>query len=70
LPPLTGVALKVTVLPPHTTVLLAVILTAGVTLGEMLTVIWLEPTTVGAAQLALLVSSQVTTSPFANDDDE
>ena len=66
-PPFTGVAVKVTGVPPQIEVPgLAAILTEGVTVGLTVIVSALEVAVVGLAQAALLVSVQVMTSMFAS----
>ena len=62
-PPLVIVAVKVTGVPAHTGLAgLEVIVIAGVSIGFTVMVMALLVTTVGIVQLALLVSTQVTTS--------
>lgn len=63
-PPLTGVAVNVTVAPGQIVVVDAAILTEGVTKGFTIIVILLLVTIEGVAQLASLVMLQLTTSPF------
>ena len=65
-PPLVGVAVKVTLVPVHVLVLLALILTEGVTLGVTVTVTELLEAVVGEVQLAFEVNTQLTASLFAN----
>lgn len=58
--------MKVTDEPAHIVVALAVILTAGVSSGFTVIVTTLLVAFTGEAQVALLVTSHVTTSPFTN----
>ena len=57
-----GVAVKVTLVPVHILVLLALILTEGVTLGVTVTVTELLEAVAGEAQLAFEVNTQLTAS--------
>lgn len=66
-PPLTGVAVKVTLLPLHTVVAGVLIDTDGTTLGVTVIRIALDDTLVDDAQAALLVSWQETTSLLLRD---
>jgi hypothetical protein len=62
---LVGVAVKVTLLPLHIVVALALTVTAGVTAVDTSMVTALLVTVAGLAQAALLVNCTVTTSPLA-----
>lgn len=62
MPPFVGVAVKVTDVLAQITVALADILTAGVSIGLTVIVTLLLVAFAGVAQVALLVSTQVTTS--------
>ena len=64
MPPLTGVAVKVTDVPEQIVVALGEILTEGVTLGFTTIAMALLVAEVVAAHEALLRSSQVTDCPF------
>ena len=64
-PPLAGVAVKVTLLPLHIVVCVALILTVGVTGAVTASVRLLLLTVAGEAHCASLVSAQVITSPLA-----
>ena len=66
MPPLVGVAVKVTDVPAQILVDDALMLTLGVTLGVTVMVILLDVTDAGEAQLALLVSTALTTSLLVN----
>lgn len=63
-PPLVTVAVNVPVVPEHMVVELAAMEIVGVTAGVMVMVIGLLVAVAGAAQVALLVSIQVTISPL------
>ncbi len=65
-PPLVGVAVKFTVVPEHTVVLLAEMLTDGVTAALITIVTALLVAVVVLAHAALLVNTTVITSPLAN----
>lgn len=65
-PPLTGVAVKVTLAPAHIVVALALMLTLGVTLGVTVIVTELDVALVEVAHAALLVNTTLTISPLAN----
>lgn len=68
LPPLVGVAVNVTEVPEHIVLPgLADTLTEGVTLVVTVMVIPVLVAVAGDAQVALLVITQVTISPFASD---
>lgn len=60
-----GVAVKVTLAPAQIVVAVALILVLGVTTGETVMVMLFELAVVCVTQLALLVSTQLTTAPFA-----
>jgi hypothetical protein len=64
LPPFVGVGVNVTASPTQIEVPEAVMLTAGLTVGETEIVNELELAVVGLAQLELEVMIQVTTSPL------
>jgi hypothetical protein len=64
---LVGVAVNVTLVPVQIVVLDATILTDGVTEVVTVIVISLDVAVVGLGQGALLVSTQVILSPFANE---
>ena len=66
-PPLVAVAVKLTLAPAHIVVLLACIETDGVTTGLTDIVTAFDVTCVCVTQVALLVSTQVTTAPLVND---
>lgn len=66
MPPFVGVAVKVTDVLAQITVALADILTAGVSIGLTVIVTLLLVAFAGVAQVALLVSTQVTTSVLFN----
>lgn len=68
LPPLVGVAVKVTLVPVHTVVVGVLILIAGVTLELTEIVIVLLLALALPRQLALEVISQVKLSPLASAD--
>jgi hypothetical protein len=63
-PPLTGAAVNVTLPPTHIDVVVALMLTAGVTLAAVIVMALLVAVR-GVAQGSLLVMTEVTTSPFA-----
>ncbi len=63
-PPLVGVAVKFTAVPEHTVVLLAAMLTDGVTAALITIVTALLEAVVELAHAALLVKLNVITSPF------
>ena len=65
MPPLVGVAVKVTELPEHTVVCVAAMLRDGVTAGFTVIVTVLLVAVVGDAHAAFEVSTQVKASPFA-----
>ncbi len=65
-PPLVGVAVKFTAVPEHTVVLLAAMLTDGVTAALITIVTALLEAVVELAHAALLVNTTVITSPLAN----
>ena len=62
-----GVAVKVTELPAHIVVALALTLTVGVVEGDTTIVTAFEVAAAGEAQAAFEVITTVTTSPFTND---
>jgi hypothetical protein len=63
-----GLAVNVTLVPVQIVLPgLAVMITEGVTNGFTVIVMAFDVAVVGLAQLALLVSTQVTTSPLFND---
>ena len=64
-PPWVDAAVNVMVLPLHIEVVLAVMLTVGVTGAVIFTVTALDVAVAGCEQAAEPVNSQVTTSPFA-----
>lgn len=67
MPPLVGVAVKVTDVPAHIALPgLAAMLTAGVMLAFTVIVIPLLVAVAGEAQVALLVITQVTILPLTN----
>jgi hypothetical protein len=68
LPPLTGVAVNVTGVPVQIVVLPAAIVTEGVTEVFTVMVIAFDVSFCCVKQLALVVSTQVTTSPLLNDE--
>jgi hypothetical protein len=61
-PPVVGVSVNVTQVPPQTLVALAPTLTAGVTVGFTVITKWVDVAVVGEAQLALLVITTQTVS--------
>ena len=65
-PPLVGVAVKVTEVPVHIEVALAEILTAGTAEGFTVMVIPFEVAVVGLTQAKLLVKIQVTICPLVS----
>jgi hypothetical protein len=67
-PPLVALAVKVTVVPAQTVVLLAATETVGVTTGCTVITTLLDVALVGAAHAASEVTIAETTSPFANVD--
>ena len=67
LPPLVGLAVKLTEVPAHTLFNEEAMLTDGVTFGLTVMRIELETTLVGTAQLALLVSVNRMVSPLESD---
>ena len=66
MPPLVGVAVKVTLVPAQIVVALAPILTDGVTVDVTVIVIAFDVAVVGFAQVMDDVITTVTTSPFIN----
>ena len=66
MPPLVGVAVKVTLVPAQIVVALAPMLTDGVTVNVTVIVIAFEVAVVGFAQAMDDVITTVTTSPFTN----
>ena len=66
MPPLIGVAVKVTLVPAQIVVALAPILTDGVTVDVTIIVIALDVAVVGLAHVMDDVITTVTTSPFTN----
>jgi hypothetical protein len=69
LPPLVGVAVKFTVPPEQILVVLALIEIEGVTVGFTVMFSVLEVVDAGEAQVALEVSTTVTASLLANEDE-
>lgn len=67
MPPLAGVAVKVTEVPAQIVVVRAVILTAGVTGGETDILTALDVAVAGKGHVALDVIITVTTSPFTSE---
>jgi hypothetical protein len=65
-PPFVGVAVKVTLVPEQILLEDAAIVITGVTCAVTVIAILLDKTEATEAQLALLVSKQLTTSPFTN----
>ena len=66
MPPLVGVAVKVTLVPPQIVVALAPILTDGVTVDVTVIVIAFDVAVVGFAHAMDDVITTVTASPFTN----
>ena len=66
MPPLAGVAVKITEVPGQIVVDDAAIATEGITTAEMVMVILLEVAVAGDAQAALDVRITFTMSPFVN----
>ena len=65
-----GVAVKLTAVPAHIVLALPEILTDGVKTGLTVMLNEFDVAVVGLAHVAFEVIAQVTTSPFANADDE